>query len=53
MRLEATSPPREDVTSALTALDGWSASFANNAGTAEQPVDDATRERLRALGYLD
>ena len=52
-RLEATTPPREDVSDALAALDRWAASFGHGGSAAGQPVDDATRERLRALGYLD
>jgi len=52
MRLEAMTPPRADVESALAAIDRWSVSLGGSGGSG-QPVDDATRERLRALGYLD
>jgi arylsulfatase A-like enzyme len=50
-RLVPVSPSEPEVAGGLAAIEGWVASLGPEGGA--QQVDDATRGRLRALGYLD
>jgi arylsulfatase A-like enzyme len=51
--LVRTSPSAERIASGLEALQGWLAGLGGAGAAPAQAVDDATRERLRALGYMD
>jgi arylsulfatase A-like enzyme len=52
-RLVPVSSSEPEIASGLAAIEGWVASLGSAGAAAPQPVDDATRSRLRALGYLD
>ena len=47
------SPGEAQLASSLGAIQGWVDALGGAGAAPAQPVDDATRDRLRALGYMD